>query len=381
VAVSLNSAVTDDGVLALAPTSAGYAQINGGSNNENSLTVGSGGVLSTVAGGAGSQPAYIDAPGTNQAGGTITIGAAESYQDDDNLITNAGTFQVSKSGEYTIPDGSGSELYGTSGTIGVTVNGANDTGGIGGLMVVSGSTLAVSTVGSPAVGSTFAPIAESQESQDGDVSFSALDCGRYACAVSYPSPPANELMLTLEAPFTTSSTPFSPHKDIPTGAVRVASIGSAANGTGAYSATVNWGDGTATQAATVNITGSTGTVTGPTHTYARSGTFRVKVSVANTDGNTLITTETVKVPVLAIGAVSPTSGPSTGGTTVTITGSGFTGATGVRFGAKAAKSFTVVSDTEITAVSPAHAAGTVGIRVTTPGGVSPAVAADRYTYT
>jgi hypothetical protein len=188
-------------------------------------------------------------------------------------------------------------------------------------------------------------------------------------------------MLTLEAPFTTSSTPFSPHKDIPTGPVQVASIGSAANGTGTYSATVNWGDGTATQAATVNITGSTGTVTGPTHTYARSGTFRVTVSVANTDGNTLITTETVKVPGLAIGAVSPPSGPSTGGTTVTITGSGFTGATGVRFGAKAAKSFTVVSDTEITAVSPTHAAGTVGVRVTTPGGVSPAVPADQYTYT
>jgi len=81
----------------------------------------------------------------------------------------------------------------------------------------------------------------------------------------------------------------------------------------------------------------------------------------------------------AISGFSPTNGAP--GTVVTVTGSGFTGATGVRFGAKAAKSFTVVSDTEITAVSPAHAAGTVGIRVTTPGGVSPAVAADRYTYT
>ena len=43
-------------------------------------------------------------------------------------------------------------------------------------------------------------------------------------------------------------------------------------------------------------------------------------------------------------AVAPTSGPTSGGTTVTITGTGFTGATQVAFGPVAATRFTVVSD-------------------------------------
>jgi hypothetical protein len=80
-------------------------------------------------------------------------------------------------------------------------------------------------------------------------------------------------------------------------------------------------------------------------------------------------------------AISPTSGPTTGGTTVTITGTNFTGATKVLFGTVAATSFTVVSATEITAVSPAQAAGAQNISVTTPAGTSAAVAADMFTYT
>ena len=79
-------------------------------------------------------------------------------------------------------------------------------------------------------------------------------------------------------------------------------------------------------------------------------------------------------------AVSPASGPTTGGTGVTITGSGFTGATGVVFGTVAATSFTVVSDTEITAASPAQTAGGHDVRVTTPTGTSAQTGADAFTY-
>ena len=89
---------------------------------------------------------------------------------------------------------------------------------------------------------------------------------------------------------------------------------------------------------------------------------------------------TYAVPHPAVTAISPTSGPTAGGTTVTITGTGFTGATKVLFGAVAATSFTVVSDTQITAVSPAQAAATHNIYVTTPSGTSAAVAADQFTY-
>jgi hypothetical protein len=83
----------------------------------------------------------------------------------------------------------------------------------------------------------------------------------------------------------------------------------------------------------------------------------------------------------AVTAISPKSGPTTGGTTVTITGTAFTGATKVAFGAVAATNFKVVSATEITAVSPAQAAAEHNIVVTTPSGTSPDVAADEFTYT
>ncbi len=79
-------------------------------------------------------------------------------------------------------------------------------------------------------------------------------------------------------------------------------------------------------------------------------------------------------------SVSPASGPSTGGTYVTITGSNFIGVTAVRFGATAATGFTVNSSTQITATSPAGAAGTVDIRVTTAGGTSVTSVADQFTY-
>ncbi|GGO53877.1 hypothetical protein GCM10012287_41520 [Streptomyces daqingensis] len=79
-------------------------------------------------------------------------------------------------------------------------------------------------------------------------------------------------------------------------------------------------------------------------------------------------------PVLS--AVLPVRGPTAGGTTVVLTGSGLTGATAVSFGGTPA-GFTVNSSTQITAVTPARSAGSASVTVTSPGGVSnPAV----YTY-
>jgi hypothetical protein len=79
-------------------------------------------------------------------------------------------------------------------------------------------------------------------------------------------------------------------------------------------------------------------------------------------------------------SVSPTSGPTTGGTAVTLTGTKFSRATAVMFGPSAATSYTVHSATQITAIAPAGSAGTVDVTVTTPGGTSTTSAADQYTY-
>ena len=81
-----------------------------------------------------------------------------------------------------------------------------------------------------------------------------------------------------------------------------------------------------------------------------------------------------------ITAVSPNSGPIAGGTSVVITGCGFTGATAVSFGGTAATTFIVNSSTQITATSPAHAIGVVNVTVTTPSGTSATTVADQFTY-
>ena len=85
-------------------------------------------------------------------------------------------------------------------------------------------------------------------------------------------------------------------------------------------------------------------------------------------------------PAPTVTAVSPTSGPTTGGSSVTITGTALTGAGSVSFGSTAATSFTVNSDTSITATAPAGAPGGVDVTVNTAGGTSATSANDRYTY-
>ncbi len=85
-------------------------------------------------------------------------------------------------------------------------------------------------------------------------------------------------------------------------------------------------------------------------------------------------------PAPSVTSIFPTSGPTSGGTTVTITGTDLSGAGYVFFGSTTATSFTVNSSTSITAVSPAGSAGTVNVTVTTPGGTSATNSADQFTY-
>ncbi len=82
----------------------------------------------------------------------------------------------------------------------------------------------------------------------------------------------------------------------------------------------------------------------------------------------------------AVSGIGPQTGPLTGGTTVTISGSGLSGASAVDFGTTPAASYTVEGDSQITATAPSEAAGTVDVTVTTPGGTSAICAADEFAY-
>lgn len=83
-----------------------------------------------------------------------------------------------------------------------------------------------------------------------------------------------------------------------------------------------------------------------------------------------------------VSSLSQTNGPAAGGTSTTITGSGFTGAKAVLFGSTNASSFTFNSDTQIVAVSPpGTATSTVDVTVTTSNGTSATSSVDQFTYT
>ena len=120
-------------------------------------------------------------------------------------------------------------------------------------------------------------------------------------------------------------------------------------------------------------------VTSPTSITAISpaGTGTVPVTVT-TPGGTSTTSPADQFSYVPVGPapsikkLSPKRGLAAGGTSVTITGAGFTGVTAVSFGARDALSFTVNSATSITAVSPAGTTGLVEVMVTTPNGSSAA---------
>jgi alpha-tubulin suppressor-like RCC1 family protein len=183
----------------------------------------------------------------------------------------------------------------------------------------------------------------------------------------------------------------------------------------------------------VSVTSPGGTVPGPTFSYApvvtgiqpmagpEAGGTRVTITGNNFTGVTAVDfgsspatgveiesdhiiraiappgTGTADVTVTGPGGTSPTStndhfyyGPTVtkvepargverGGDLVTITGFNLSGATAVKFGSASTESFTVASQTEITAVAP-PGSGAVDVTVTTPEGTSPTSSADRFTY-
>jgi IPT/TIG domain len=84
----------------------------------------------------------------------------------------------------------------------------------------------------------------------------------------------------------------------------------------------------------------------------------------------------------SVTSITPATGPASGDTIVTITGTGFsttTGATTVAFGATPAAVFPCTSSTSCQAIAPAGS-GTVSVRVTVAGLTSADTPADDFTY-
>ncbi len=122
----------------------------------------------------------------------------------------------------------------------------------------------------------------------------------------------------------------------------------------------------ATIAMNDDFNGSTSSVT---FSAVSGTTYRISVSgYRGATGSISLALNNQVTPAPTVTLVAPATGTSGGGTSVTITGTNLTGATAVTIGGTAATNVTVVNATMITATTPAHAAGTVDVAVTTTGG-------------
>jgi hypothetical protein len=136
----------------------------------------------------------------------------------------------------------------------------------------------------------------------------------------------------------------------------------------------------ATNAAAYTVDSSTKiTATVPAHA---AGTVRVKVTTAGGTTANTAADDYVYIPIPAITSLSPTVGPTAGGTIVVITGTDFTGVspTGAVFFGDTTAVYTVDSATQITATAPTHTAAPVRGKVTAPWGATTNTDADDYTY-
>jgi hypothetical protein len=106
----------------------------------------------------------------------------------------------------------------------------------------------------------------------------------------------------------------------------------------------------------------------------------VDVSVSDTYGTGTLANAFTYTLAPTVTGITPSQGPTAGGTAVTITGTNFSSGATVSFGGSSATDVVVVSSTEITCLTPAGVVGAVTVSVITPcGGVGSL--ADAFTYT
>jgi hypothetical protein len=109
-----------------------------------------------------------------------------------------------------------------------------------------------------------------------------------------------------------------------------------------------------------------------------SGAGAVPVVITDAGGTTIAGQKFTYVVLPVISGISPTSGPTQGGETVTIKGTDLCGATSVLFGTNSAIINSVSSDCTTLSVTEPAGTGTVPVTVTTPGGT--ATSPENFTY-
>jgi IPT/TIG domain len=205
----------------------------------------------------------------------------------------------------------------------------------------------------------------------------SLTIGNTWFTISYVGGDGHDVVLTQAVAAAPTVTGISPDSGPTAGGTTVTIAGSGFSGATA----VDFGTTPATGVVVVNST----TITA--NSPAGSGVVDVTVltpagTSATTPGDRFTYVAAAKQTAVAaptVTGISPNSGPTAGGTTVTISGSDFTGATAVDFGTLAATDIVVVNATTITAVSPAGA-GVADVTVITSAGASAFTPADRFTY-
>ncbi|MGN8049548.1 phage tail tube protein [Curtobacterium sp. 22159] len=118
----------------------------------------------------------------------------------------------------------------------------------------------------------------------------------------------------------------------------------------------------------------------PTWKRSNTGVKNLEQATATFTGTDIPLQMDIENPYQATAApviVSATPGGQAAGEAVAINGAGFTGASGVKFGATSAASFEIVNDQLVIAVLPAGSAGSAPVTVTTGVGTSNAFAYTR----
>ena len=108
------------------------------------------------------------------------------------------------------------------------------------------------------------------------------------------------------------------------------------------------------------------------------GTVHVRVTTPG--GTSAVSTDDRFTFTPLITAVDPATGTTAGGTVVTVTGEGFTTGTTIKFDTTKAAPVACASNTSCTAVSPAHAAGTVQVKAIVGGKSSTKTAGALFAY-